>query len=71
MCVLFTQMKEIKRQKNIKQNKNFIILKVKNKKQKTCLVKIIVLKITKEKYRSNELALPTLWRRKIWITNEN
>ena len=60
MCVLFTQMKEIKRQKNIKQNKNFIILKVKNKKQKTCLVKIIVLKITKEKYRSNELALPTL-----------
>ena len=71
MYVLFTQMKEIKRQKNIKQNKNFIILKVKNKKQKTCLVKIIGLKITKEKYRSNELALPTLWRRKIWITNEN
>ena len=65
MRVLFTQMKEIKSQKNIKQNKSFIILKVKNKKQETCLVKVIGLKINKEKYRSNELVLPTLWPRKV------
>ena len=65
MRVLFTQMKEIKSLKNIKQNKSFIILKVKNKKQETCLVKVIGLKINKEKYRSNELALPTLWPRKV------
>ena len=58
-------MKEIKSQKNIKQNKSFIILKVKNKKQETCLVKVIGLKINKEKYRSNELVLPTLWPRKV------